>query len=453
MGFNGNQITEYKDGNTVQTGTRALGSIFNAEFNRLYANDNYLKTKVDYFTRIVNGEESFVGSITTPSTLSSSNFRTISNSTYCGVSAGNSGSWNVAIGNYALRNNTGSSNTAIGAGAGDSCTTGYDNVLIGYQAGANLTTGHNNILIGYGVNAETATSNYYLNIGDTILGNVQDHTISIEGTTESTGISTGTVVIKGGVGIAKNCYIGTSLVVGVNTFIVNSNTSTIGIGSSESSSFKMNVSTSSADSYFVDSVGGVMISSSNQLTTSGCQTLSGLSINLANPGNGAVNNAYGIYGTYQSKTNITNCYGIYFSNETKNYFSGRVGIGQANPEYMLDVTGEMRVTSTLYISQIGSNVTFGESAVYIDVSSNNLGIGTTTFGSGGNGILALKTTNAPTSSIEDGIQLFSVSISDDATLGLYTEASPVAETTYTKFSHKLPIQINGSTYYMMLTTT
>ncbi len=45
--FNGNQITEYKDGRDTSTGTLARGSTFNSEFVRLYSNDNYLKTEID----------------------------------------------------------------------------------------------------------------------------------------------------------------------------------------------------------------------------------------------------------------------------------------------------------------------------------------------------------------------------------------------------------------------
>ncbi|MCL2155428.1 MAG: hypothetical protein FWH53_07170 [Leptospirales bacterium] len=47
MAFNGEKITEYKDGVTAQTGTKVRGSTFNNEFDRLYGNDNYLKDVID----------------------------------------------------------------------------------------------------------------------------------------------------------------------------------------------------------------------------------------------------------------------------------------------------------------------------------------------------------------------------------------------------------------------
>jgi hypothetical protein len=38
-------------------------------------------------------------------------------------------------------------------------------------------------------------------------------------------------------------------------------------------------------------------------------------------------------------------------------------------------------------------------------------------------------------------------------LAISQESAVAAETDETKFSHKLPVRINGSTYYIMLTAT
>lgn len=46
MDFIGEKTREWKDGRTEADGTRALGSLFNAEFNRLYDNCNWLKTNL-----------------------------------------------------------------------------------------------------------------------------------------------------------------------------------------------------------------------------------------------------------------------------------------------------------------------------------------------------------------------------------------------------------------------
>jgi len=86
--------------------------------------------------------------------------------------------------------------------------------------------------------------------------------------------------------------------------------------------------------------------------------------------------------------------------------------------------------------------------------SNNLGINTQTFGTSAIGVLGLATGTAPSTSPADMVQLFSTDISaGNATLGIRTETAVVAETNYTKFNNKLPVKINGTTYYIMLTTT
>jgi hypothetical protein len=46
MAFNPAKTRTWKDGRTPATGTQALGSLFDAEFNQLYENDNYLKDKL-----------------------------------------------------------------------------------------------------------------------------------------------------------------------------------------------------------------------------------------------------------------------------------------------------------------------------------------------------------------------------------------------------------------------
>jgi len=82
----------------------------------------------------------------------------------------------------------------------------------------------------------------------------------------------------------------------------------------------------------------------------------------------------------------------------------------------------------------------------------NLGLLTNTFGTSADGVLGIANGTVPSTSPVNMIQIFSTDISgDDATLGIRTEASVAAEVDETKFSHKLPVKINGSTYYIMLT--
>ncbi|MBF0198203.1 MAG: tail fiber domain-containing protein [Planctomycetes bacterium] len=92
------------------------------------------------------------------------------------------GNNNVAYGTEALygdSNSSHSNNTAYGYRAGYSITTGANNVFIGYQAGDNVTSGSHNIIIGNNCDALSATSDYYLNIGNLIYGNLSTPAIGI----------------------------------------------------------------------------------------------------------------------------------------------------------------------------------------------------------------------------------------------------------------------------------
>lgn len=65
---------------------------------------------------------------------------------------------------------TGSRNTGIGYGVGQSVTSGSDNVFIGYMTGTTTTTGSSNILIGNNLSASAAGASNELNLGSKILG-------------------------------------------------------------------------------------------------------------------------------------------------------------------------------------------------------------------------------------------------------------------------------------------
>jgi hypothetical protein len=86
--------------------------------------------------------------------------------------------------------------------------------------------------------------------------------------------------------------------------------------------------------------------------------------------------------------------------------------------------------------------------------AGNIGLGAILWGTNAEAVLGIANGTVPTTSPADMIQIFSTDISGgDATLGLRTEASVVTETDESKFSHKLPVKINGTTYYIMLTVS
>ena len=78
-----------------------------------------------------------------------------------------------AAGNAAA---TGDSNTILGAGAGVAVTSGTNNTILGAGAGVTAATGNNNIVIGshdtIAVDVDAAASTDYLNIGNTLFGDL-----------------------------------------------------------------------------------------------------------------------------------------------------------------------------------------------------------------------------------------------------------------------------------------
>jgi hypothetical protein len=99
-----------------------------------------------------------------------------------GVST-NSPANNSAFGEAALTAiTTGGNNSVFGVSAGGAITTGGNNTIIGYQvASTTLNTGSSNILIGTssGVDTPAANTSSWLNIGNTIYGDLSNHLVAI----------------------------------------------------------------------------------------------------------------------------------------------------------------------------------------------------------------------------------------------------------------------------------
>ncbi|MCB1532917.1 MAG: tail fiber domain-containing protein [Alphaproteobacteria bacterium] len=111
------------------------------------------------------------------------------------------GASNTFLGTQAgVANTTGGSNVFVGRNSGSGNTTGDDNVFIGNSAGANNTGGARNIIIGDATSNLTATTDDYLNIGNTVFGDMGtnpttpgtgDAAITIDGDLTITGTCTG----------------------------------------------------------------------------------------------------------------------------------------------------------------------------------------------------------------------------------------------------------------------
>jgi hypothetical protein len=82
-------------------------------------------------------------------------------------------------------------------------------------------------------------------------------------------------------------------------------------------------------------------------------------------------------------------------------------------------------------------------------SVGNVGIGTSSFGTSAQKVLALFNGTAPTTSPADMVQLFSVDLSaGNATLGIRTETGVVTESVTS--DRTLMIKINGTNYKVCL---
>ena len=87
---------------------------------------------------------------------------------------------NIAIGELAgTQGKNLSRNVLIGRGAGRVMDNARDNVFIGTYVGQHATTGDNNILIGYLIEKPEGASSNYLNIGNTIKGDMSTGLIEI----------------------------------------------------------------------------------------------------------------------------------------------------------------------------------------------------------------------------------------------------------------------------------
>lgn len=86
-----------------------------------------------------------------------------------------------AFGRYALYTCNGNHNSGFGYQSLYAVSSGVGNLGLGYQAGNTLTTADYCILIGYNVQGADNTTDYQLNIGDAILGNLSTGDIDVTG--------------------------------------------------------------------------------------------------------------------------------------------------------------------------------------------------------------------------------------------------------------------------------
>jgi hypothetical protein len=180
-GGSDNVITGYEAGVNTTSGSSNIFSGYRAGYSTTTANDNiFLGTNTGH-TNTIGYDNIFLGGYAGYTNLDG--YRNI----FFGANAGYNnidGYNNVFTGYQAgFSNTSGAYNVFSGTNAGYNSISGTGNTFLGGLAGDNVSTGSKNIIIGYGIDAPSTSADGQLSIGNLIFGTGMDGT----GTTPSTG--------------------------------------------------------------------------------------------------------------------------------------------------------------------------------------------------------------------------------------------------------------------------
>jgi hypothetical protein len=292
---------------------------------------------------------------------------------------------NVAVGVSALITNTsGSNNVAMGLQALLGSTTGNGNTAIGYRAGYGTgvnsnTTGENNIFIGnisVGVSGSdsnrtwignTSTTSTWLG-GNLILGQTSDFGPRLQ--------VTGNVYITGSLIVSQGI---TGSLFGTSSWAISASWAPSNGGSSQWTSSGANIyyNTGNVSINKIDPTATLDISGSVIIT--GSLFAPSITGSLFGTSSWAISSSYSI----SSSNSISSSYSISSSNSISSswaisaswapsnggssqwtssganifYETGNVGVKNNNPTYDLDVTGKIRITTSLGVGVIPSSTT------------------------------------------------------------------------------------------------
>jgi hypothetical protein len=317
----------------------------------------------------------------------------------------NSGNNNVAVGvNAQYSNASGGSNTSIGYAALSGNQTGSNNTVIGYLVSSTtLTTGSSNILIGTSNSTDvpsSSTSNW-LNIGNTIYGDLANHRLAIG--SSLTAINGGTAL-----DLSSNTTSGNSSLIlpvgttgtrptGINGMVrYNSTTPAVEAyvgnawgslmmvgGSLGSSTITIGSSLTAANPQITgDATSGLYtpLGSTVSIITGGTQRLTvtpigSVGIGTASPSgtlqvaSGTASGTYGYGLEVAAPSGATNNYAAYFN-------GGNVGIGWSHPAAILHINNGGTGGTVFF----GTDSTSNANAVRLSVSDGGAGTGTADFG-------------------------------------------------------------------------
>lgn len=141
-------------------------------------------------------------------------------------------------------------------------------------------------------------------------------------------------------------------------------------------------------------------------------------------------------------------------------------IGYYDTDIDLGEAGMIRVTANPYTAAWNSGASARNARMEFDTLNagsltnamiidnlQNVGIGAVSFGTSASKVLGILTGTKPGSGVANQIQMYSLDLSAGNTmLGIYTEGTPIGSGTPTQ-DKTMAIEINGVTYYVLLSTT
>ena len=388
----------------------------------------------------------------------------------------------VATGNYSLGDSTtmgaitptsGTYNLCFGSNAGSAISTGDYNVCFGLNSGISVSTTNFNTFIGGIGTGSNVTSESNLGIGSYALNrflggngaNVAIGDSALRGIGASTRTGYYNVAIGKSSGYAmdtgfENTLIGYQTGVGLtsgnNNAIIGSYAGqglTSGIANMLVGSFSGNALTTQGNNVLIGGAAGIDIKSSNN-TGIGSNVLTTV---VGGDGRNVAIGWSALYGsgaatkTHAYNTGLGYQTGYLIDDGTYNIFLGPfAGYNQASSTGLFIVdAGDQDGT------QRADTATEATNAILYGVMAATPASQT----------LAINADTTISRDLRFTTSLDSAAVADEVSLGCYElsagnralaisqESAVAADTDETKFSHKLPVRINGATYYIMLTAT